>query len=119
MASTLSQESKESRQGRAPSPAEVACIEAASLPAGALGASPRIPTHADARGIDHGQQHVFATLMGLRARFAEPALLVVDTLRADRSGRFATHSAGDQRGSIPAEHFVEPHPHTFLARLPI
>src|SRR5260370_23298401 len=73
------------------------------LPA-ARGVSPGISTHADAGGIHNWQEHLLVTLMGLGARFAEPATLVVDTLRADLGRRFAAYPARDQRGSIPGEH---------------
>src|SRR5258708_6715208 len=67
-------------------------------------ASPAISTHANTRGIYHWQEHILATLMALRARVTEPALLIVDTLRADPGRWFATFPTRDQRRGIAGEH---------------
>ena len=78
-------------------------LKSPSFPAEALSASSRICTHADARGIHHWQEHVFAAFVGRGAVFAEPALVVVGTHAADFGGGFAADAAGDWGWDIPGE----------------
>lgn len=119
--------------------------------------SPTVSTHADARGVHDGQEHLLATRMILRTCVTEPALLIRDTLNADPGCWFATSPTRDRRRGIAGEHLdgwafrfpvffgehfqahfrggakvilvekgeswtehvVQPHPHVFLAHLPL